>query len=51
VDLWFWYYAFDTVGPAQPNNAYMNYSGWLIVFFHVVHLLLVADLIFECYLG
>jgi len=46
VDLWFWYYAFDTVGPIQNQDALLNYSGWLIVFFHVVHLALVADFIY-----
>lgn len=45
VDLSFWYYAFDTVGP-ENSDAYLNYSGWLIVFFHVLHLLLIADFLY-----
>lgn len=49
VDLAFWYYAFDTVGPVHApsqQSHYVNYSGWLIVFFHVVHLALVADFLY-----
>jgi len=41
VDLWFWYLRFD-LGP-QGRWGNFNYSGWIIVSFHVISLLLVAD--------
>lgn len=44
VDLGFWYYRFD-LGP-QGWWGNFNYSGWLIVFFHVVSLLLIVDFMY-----
>jgi len=44
VDLWFWIHNFDMVGEYGPND--FHFSGWLIIFFHVVHLLLVADFMY-----
>lgn len=44
VDLWFWYYRFD-LGP-QGYIWGFNYSGWLIVFLHVVSLAIVGDFLY-----
>merc|ERR1719453_1194409 len=44
VDLWFWYLRFD-LGP-QGWWGNFNFSGWLIVSFHVISLLLVADFMY-----
>jgi len=44
-DLGFWYYAFDMIG-SQGYIGEFNFSGWLIVFWHVVHILLVADFMY-----
>merc|ERR1719311_575596 len=41
VDLWFWYLRFD-LGP-QGWWGNVNYSGWIIVTFHIISLFLVAD--------
>merc|ERR1719159_1342965 len=46
VDLWFWYLRFD-LGP-QGWWGDFNYSGWIIVSFHVISLLLVADFMYYC---
>jgi len=43
--LWYWYYRFDTLG-AQGYWFGVNYSGWLIVLFHVLNLLFVADFMY-----
>jgi len=44
IDLWFWYFDFD-LGP-QGWYKGINLSGWLIVFFHIVSLCLVADFMY-----
>jgi len=44
VDLHFWYLRFD-LGP-QGWWGNFNYSGWIIVSFHVISLLLVADFMY-----
>lgn len=44
VDLWFWYLRFD-LGP-QGWWGDFNYSGWIIVSFHVISLLLVVDFMY-----
>lgn len=44
VDLWFWYLRFD-LGP-QGWWGDFNYSGWTIVVFHFISLLLVADFMY-----
>jgi len=44
VDLWFWYFRFD-LGPQGWWHG-VNVSGWTIVIFHVVSLLLVADFMY-----
>jgi len=42
-DLWFWFYACEWV---FAHHTEFNYSGWLIIFVHVVHLLLCADFMY-----
>jgi len=44
MDLSFWYYDFDL--GAQGSMWGFNYSGWLIVFWHVVNLAIVADFMY-----
>jgi len=44
VDLWFWYLRFD-LGPQGWWGSF-NFSGYLIVGFHVISLLLVADFMY-----
>eukprot|EP00746_Dinoflagellata_sp_MGD_P003317 gnl/MRDRNA2_/MRDRNA2_106445_c0_seq1.p1 gnl/MRDRNA2_/MRDRNA2_106445_c0~~gnl/MRDRNA2_/MRDRNA2_106445_c0_seq1.p1 ORF type:complete len:317 (-),score=54.16 gnl/MRDRNA2_/MRDRNA2_106445_c0_seq1:49-999(-) len=44
VDLFFWYFRFD-LGP-QGWMFGINYSGYLIVFWHIVSLCLVADFMY-----
>jgi hypothetical protein len=44
VDLWFWYLRFD-LGP-QGWWGNFNYSGWIIVTFHIISLFLVADFMY-----
>lgn len=44
VDLWFWLFNFQLVGDYMPGE--FHFSGWLIIFFHVLHLLLVADFMY-----
>merc|ERR1719453_1826428 len=44
MDLSFWYYDFDL--GAQGYFHGFNYSGWLIVFWHVLNLLIVADFMY-----
>jgi hypothetical protein len=44
VDLWFWYLRFD-LGPQGWWGSF-NFSGWLIVGFHIISLLLVADFMY-----
>lgn len=44
VDLWFWLFNFQSVGDYMPGE--FHFSGWLIIFFHVLHLLLVADFMY-----
>lgn len=44
VDLWFWLFNFHLVGDYLPGE--FHFSGWLIIFFHVLHLLLVADFMY-----
>jgi len=44
VDLWFWFFNFQLVGDYMPGE--FHFSGWLIIFFHIVHLLLVADFMY-----
>jgi len=44
MDLSFWYYNFN-IGPQGSYHGF-NYSGWLIVFWHVVNLAIVADFMF-----
>jgi len=44
MDLFFWYYDFDL--GAQGTYKGFNYSGWLIVFWHVVNLAIVADFMY-----
>jgi hypothetical protein len=44
VDLFFWYFRFD-LGP-QGWIFGVNYSGYLIVFWHIVSLCLVADFMY-----
>jgi len=44
LDLSFWYYEFDL--GAQGYYHGFNYSGWLIVFWHVVNLVIVADFMY-----
>jgi len=44
VDLWFWLYNFQLVGDYQPGE--FHFSGLLIIFFHCLHLLLVADFMY-----
>jgi len=44
VDLHFWYLRFD-LGPQGWWGSF-NYSGWIIVSFHVISLLLVADFMY-----
>jgi hypothetical protein len=44
VDLSFWYYDFDL--GAQGYVRGFNYSGWLIVLWHVINLAIVADFMY-----
>lgn len=44
VDLSFWYYDFDL--GAQGYIRGFNYSGWLIVLWHVINLVIVADFMY-----
>lgn len=44
MDLSFWYYDFDL--GAQGFYHGFNYSGWLIVFWHVINLAIVADFMY-----
>lgn len=44
VDLSFWLKNFDRVGEYESGE--VHFSGCLIIFFHVVHLLLVADFMY-----
>merc|ERR1719453_1187218 len=44
MDLGFWYYDFDL--GAQGFYHGFNYSGWLIVFWHVLNLVIVADFMY-----
>lgn len=44
-DLWFWYIHFDM--GEQGKFWGFNYSGWIVVIFHVMNLILVADLLFQ----
>lgn len=44
VDLSFWFKNFDMVGEYKPDE--FHFSGWLIIFWHVVHLMLVADFMY-----
>lgn len=44
VDLSFWLFNFQLVGDYMPGE--FHFSGWLIIFFHVLHLLLVADFMY-----
>lgn len=44
IDLWFWYFHFDLGPQGWWHN--FNYSGWIIVGFHIISLLLVADFIY-----
>merc|ERR1719160_1386473 len=44
MDLSFWYYDFDL--GVQGFYHGFNYSGWLIVFWHVVNLAIVADFMY-----
>lgn len=46
VDLFFWYYDFDLFSGAQGTERGFNYSGWLIVFWHVLNLAIVADFMY-----
>merc|ERR1719428_2243671 len=36
VDLSFWFRNFELVGDYEPNE--FHFSGWLIIFFHILHL-------------
>jgi len=44
MDLSFWYYNFDL--GSQGSYRGFNYSGWLIVFWHLVNLAIVADFMY-----
>jgi len=44
VDLWFWYFRFN-LGP-QGFWFGFNYSGYLIVFWHIVSIAIVADFMY-----
>jgi hypothetical protein len=44
VDLWFWYFHFD-LGPQGWWGGF-NFSGYVIVIFHVISLVLVADFMY-----
>lgn len=44
VDLSFWFRNFELVGDYEPNE--FHFSGWLIIFFHILHLALVADFLY-----
>jgi len=44
IDLWFWYFDFN-LGP-QGYWGSFNYSGWLIVVWHVINLGIVADFMY-----
>jgi len=44
MDLSFWYYNFDL--GTQGSYQGFNYSGWLIVFWHLVNLAIVADFMY-----
>lgn len=46
VDLWFWYWGFDMVRQPGSKPSDFNFSGWLIVVIHIVHLLLVTDFMY-----
>lgn len=46
VDIWFWFYNFDSVGPPDLQRGDINFSACLIVALHVLHLLLVADFMY-----
>lgn len=46
VDLWYWFYMFDSVGPEDTPPGSFHYSAWLIVLAHMLHLLLVADFMY-----
>merc|ERR1719488_91153 len=44
VDLWFWYLRFDRGPQGWWGN--FNYSGWIIVSFHIISLFLVVDFMY-----
>merc|ERR1719240_869800 len=44
VDLWFWYFRFN-IGP-QGFWLGFNYSGYLIVFWHLISIAIVADFMY-----
>lgn len=46
MDLWFWTGEAELVGPGDLQPGEVNFSFWLIIFLHVLHLLLVADFIY-----